>query len=225
MIAADKAAGRKPDESYFRLAVQAAFDAKSPQLADYAQQWLTDYPSPDAWRNNLVIYRNSANLDENGRLALLRLINATGGLKSADDYNSYISGLLLLSNFNEAHTILDQAIAANVLTSSSQQAVAVQGKPTASAAELAASAKTAQSGAALLRIGDQLYGIGEYAKAAEIYRQARAKGVDAPTADLFTGIALARAGDKAGARAALSSVTGARTGIAKYWLLYLNQHP
>ena len=225
LIAADKAAGRKPDESYFRLAVQAAFDAKSPQLADYAQQWLTDYPSPDAWRNNLVIYRNSANLDENGRLALLRLINATGGLKSADDYNSYISGLLLLSNFNEAHTILDQAIAANVLTSSSQQAVAVQGKPTASAAELAASAKTAQSGAALLRIGDQLYGIGEYAKAAEIYRQARAKGVDAPTADLFTGIALARAGDKAGARAALSSVTGARTGIAKYWLLYLNQHP
>ena len=103
--------------------------------------------------------------------------------------------------------------------------MAVQGKPTASAAELAASAKTAQSGAALLRIGDRLYGIGEYAKAAEIYRQARAKGVDAPTADLFTGIALARAGDKAGARAALSSVTGARTGIAKYWLLYLHQHP
>ena len=109
LIAADKAAGRKPDESYFRLAVQAAFDAKSPQLADYAQQWLTDYPSPDAWRNNLVIYRNSANLDENGRLALLRLINATGGLKSADDYNSYISGAPS-SNFNEAHTILDRRL-------------------------------------------------------------------------------------------------------------------
>lgn len=223
LIAADKAAGRKPDESNLRLAVQAAFDAKSPQLPDYAQQWLSNYPSPDAWRNNLIIYRNSANLDENGRLALLRLINATGGLKSAYDYNSYISGLLLLSNYNEAHAVLDQAVAANVLTSSSAQAVAVNGKPTASAADLAAAAKTAQSGAALLRIGDRMYGSGEYAKAAEVYRQAKAKGVDAPTADLFTGIALAKAGDKAGAMAALSSVTGARAGIAKYWLLYLDQ--
>lgn len=225
LIAADKAAGRKPDESNLRLAVQAAFDAKSPQLADYAQQWLTDYPSADAWRNNLVIYRNSADLDDNGRLALLRLINATGGLKTADDYNSYISGLLLLSNFNEAHAILDQAIAANVLTRSSQQAVAVQGKPTAGATEIVAAAKTAHSGAALLRIGDRLYGIGEYAKAADMYRQAKAKGLDAATADLFTGVALARAGDKAGARVALSSVGGARAGIAKYWLLYLDQRP
>jgi tetratricopeptide (TPR) repeat protein len=223
LIAADIAAGRKPEESNLRLAVQSAFNAKSPQLSDYAQQWLANYPSADAWRNNLIIYRSSANLDENGRLALLRLTNATGGLKTAEDYNSYIGGLLLLSNFNEAHAVLDQAIAANVLTSSSPQAVAVNGKPKASVADLTAAAKTAQSGAALLRIGDRLYGTGEYAKAAEIYQQAKAKGVDAGTADLFTGIALAKAGDKDGAKIVLTSVSGAHAAIAKYWLLYLGQ--
>ena len=111
----------------------------------------------------------------------------------------------------------------SVLTSSSPQAVAVNGKPKASVADLTAAAKTAQSGAALLRIGDRLYGTGEYAKAAEIYQQAKAKGVDAGTADLFTGIALAKAGDKDGAKIVLTSVSGAHAAIAKYWLLYLGQ--
>ena len=35
-------------------------------------------------------------------------------------------------------------------------------------------------------------------------------------------MALARAGDKAGATAALSAVTGARAEVAKYWLAYLS---
>jgi tetratricopeptide (TPR) repeat protein len=74
---------------------------------------------------------------------------------------------------------------------------------------------------ALLRIGDRYYGLGDYAKAAETYRAAKAKGADASLADLRTGVALASAGDKAGATAALKSVTGARAGVAQLWLLYL----
>jgi hypothetical protein len=48
-------------------------------------------------------------------------------------------------------------------------------------------------------------------------------GVDAAVANLHIGMALARAGDKAGATAALNSVTGARADIAKFWLTYVNQ--
>jgi predicted Zn-dependent protease len=74
---------------------------------------------------------------------------------------------------------------------------------------------------ALLRIADRFYGLGDYAKAAEMYRAAKAKGADANLVNLRTGIALAASGDKAGAVAALNSVGGARAGVAKYWLLYL----
>ena len=94
-------------------------------------------------------------------------------------------------------------------------------KPKVTAADLAAAARSAQSGMALLRIGDRFYGLGDYAKAAETYGAAKAKGADANLVNLRTGIALAAAGNKAGAAAALNSVTGPRAGIAKYWLLYL----
>jgi hypothetical protein len=77
---------------------------------------------------------------------------------------------------------------------------------------------------ALLHIGDRYYAMGNYAKAVELYRMAMGKpGVDAAVANLHIGMALARAGDKAGATAALNSVTGARADIAKFWLTYVNQ--
>jgi hypothetical protein len=49
-------------------------------------------------------------------------------------------------------------------------------------------------------------------------------GVDPNVANLHLGMALARAGDKAGATAALNAVTGPRADIAKFWLLYLSTH-
>ena len=77
---------------------------------------------------------------------------------------------------------------------------------------------------ALLRIGDRYYAMGDYAKAVDLYRMSMGKaGVDKDVANLHIGMALARAGDKAGATAALNTVTGPRSGIAKLWLTYLDQ--
>ena len=67
------------------------------------------------------------------------------------------------------------------------------------------------------------YGAGNYAKAAEMYRQAAAKGADANLANLRLGEALARSGDKAGAAAALGAVGGSLSEIAKFWLVYANR--
>jgi predicted Zn-dependent protease len=96
----------------------------------------------------------------------------------------------------------------------------MKGKPRPSLADLAAAAKNA-SAHALMGIGDRYYGLGDYAKAADTYRQVIAKGGDASLANLHLGMALARAGDKAGATAALNAVTGANAGIAKFWSLYV----
>jgi tetratricopeptide (TPR) repeat protein len=80
------------------------------------------------------------------------------------------------------------------------------------------------NGTALLRIGDRYYAMGQYDKAVELYRMAMGKpGVDPAVANLHVGMALARAGDKAGATAALNAVTGPRSDIAKYWLIYVQQ--
>ena len=72
---------------------------------------------------------------------------------------------------------------------------------------------------------DAYYGYGEFAKAAALYKQGvGAAGVDQGTANLRLGVALGRAGDKAGAMAALSVVKGGpREELAKYWMIFLNQ--
>ena len=65
------------------------------------------------------------------------------------------------------------------------------------------------------------YGYGDYAKAADLFRAALGKqGVDKDLANLRLGMALARAGDKAGATAALNAAGGAQAEIAKLWLTY-----
>ena len=95
----------------------------------------------------------------------------------------------------------------------------------ATAADLETAVKSSPTTINLLRIGDRYYGMGNYSKAAEIYRQVAAKpGADKELANLHLGMALARAGDKAGATAALNAVTGGRADIAKLWLLYVQQH-
>jgi predicted Zn-dependent protease len=70
--------------------------------------------------------------------------------------------------------------------------------------------------------GDAWFGYGDYAKAAAFYKAALAKGGDANRNNLHLGMALARAGDKAGAAAALNKVTGPMAELAKFWLVYAN---
>jgi Flp pilus assembly protein TadD len=85
--------------------------------------------------------------------------------------------------------------------------------------------KSAANTKALIRIGDSYAALGDNAKAIEVYRAALKKpDVDAAVANIHLGIALARSGDKAGAKAAFEAVTGPRAEVAKYWLLYLQTH-
>jgi len=122
--------------------------------------------------------------------------------------------------------VLEQGVTANQVNAADAQIkeamAALKSKPKPTDADLVAAIKTAQTPTALLRIGDRYYGLGEYAKAADVYRQVLTKpGADTGMANLHLGMALARAGDKAGATAALNAVSGPRSEIAKFWLLYL----
>ena len=218
LLQAQRAAGGKPSEDLYRRVVQAAYDAKAPGAADLAREWVSAYPSPLSWRNSIGIYRNLNKPDLESTLDLFRLMRAANAM-DANDLSVYLTLLSDQSNFIEAQTALEQVQARNGQVQT--MATSLNSKPRPSEADLLSAVKGAQTGAAVLRIGDRLYGLGSYAKAAEVYAQAKARGVDANLVAERTGVALARAGDKAGAINAFKSVTGARSGVAQMWLIYL----
>ena len=227
-VQARVAAGQKPDEALVKRAVGVAYEAQSPTAVDLARQWVTYYPSPSSWSDAIAIYRNLNHPDSEGTLDLLRLMQANGTLKSANDYRVFASAAADQNNYNEAQAVVDAGIAAKVIEPSKPEfrdlVTGVRAKQKATAADLAVATKSAATGSALLRIGDRYYAMGDYAKAVELYKMSMTKpGIDASTANLHIGMALARAGDKAGATTAFNSVTGPRADIAKYWLAYVNQ--
>ena len=228
-IQARTAAGQKAEEDLYKRSVQLAYDARSPNAIQAARDWVAAYPSANSWHNAVAIYRNMGQPDTEGTLDLLRLLQAAGALSTPGDYALFAEASADQLNFNEAQTVLDAGIAAKVVNPATPQfrdmLNVLKVKAKATPADLEAAAKMSPNAQNLLRIGDRYYAMGNYSKAAEIYRQVVGKpGADKDVANLHLGMALARGGDKAGATAALNSVTGGRADIAKFWLLYLQQH-
>jgi tetratricopeptide (TPR) repeat protein len=220
------AAGQKPKEEVYKRAVAVAYGANLPTSVEIGRQWVAAYPSPTSWKDSISIYRNLKRPDVEGTLDLLRLVRAAGALNAPADYSLYASAAAEQLNYNEAQAVIDQGLAAKHFDANSallkDTIAALKKKPMATAADLETATKTATSGMALLRIGDRYYGLGQYAKAADLYRQAVAKGgVDSNLANLHIGMALAQSGDKAGAATALNAVTGQYGDVAKFWLLYV----
>lgn len=227
VIQARMAAGQKPEEALIKRAVAIAYDAKSPNAVEMARQWVAAYPSPASWSDALAIYQNVNRPDSEGLLALSRLLLATNSMKRGGQYAQYARAAADQNNFNEAQLAYDAGVKANLISPSSAEysdlTQGLKGKPKATAADLAEATKSAQSGMALLRIGDRYYALGDYAKAVELYRKAMGKpGVDASIANLHIGMALARSGDKAGAKTALDAVSGTYADLAKFWQLYVS---
>jgi tetratricopeptide (TPR) repeat protein len=225
-IQASTAAGQKADEDLYKRAVQTAYDAKLPAAVDLSRAWAAAYPSPESWRNAVAIYRNLNRQDVEGTLDLLRLMRAAGALTKPTDYMLYATSAADQLNYNEAKAVVDEGIAARQVDPGTAQfrdlIAALKKKPIATSADLATATRDAKTGMALLRIGDRYYALRDYAKAADLYRQAQGKsGVDADVAKLHLGMALAAAGDKAGASTAFKAVGGTRAGIAQLWLAYL----
>ncbi len=223
------ASGQKPDEALLKRGITVAYDAKSPIAVQLGREWAATYPSPDSWRNSIVIYRNMNHPDVEGTLDLLRLMQATNAMTTPGDYALFAEAAADQSNFDEAQAVIDAGTASHIANPSDAQfrdiISGLKSKPMATAADLESAAKASASAINLLRIGDRYYGMGNYARAAEVYRQVLTKSdADKALANLHLGMALARAGDKAGATAALNAVAGGRSDIAKFWLVYVQQH-
>jgi len=227
-IAATKAAGGKPKENDYKFAARVAYDAKAPAAGDITRAWLIDYPSTTNWRDALRIYRDVNSLDGQSALDVMRLAHAANALNGDGDYFGYVNDLITRGYLNEAKAVIAEGGAKNAIDvrkpAFSQFAAKLAKAPSRAAIDAAAKAALAGGpGKNAMEAGDTLFGIGAFAQAAPLYKAAIAKGgVDANVANLHLGMALARAGDKAGATAALNAVTGPQANTAKYWLIWLN---
>lgn len=225
------AAGQKADESWYKRAVALAYEANLPSAIDLSRQWVAAYPTTANWRDALRVYRKVGNPDSTATLDALRLARAIGALQGDADFYAFAENAEN-SSPGEARAVLDEATAAkqvdptkplfkNVVATLKTSQVMTQSE----LPQLANEARAAPAARLAVRTGDAYYGYGEYAKATELYRAALTKsGADANLINLHLGMALARAGDKAGATAAFKAVAGPQAELAKFWLVYLATH-
>lgn len=227
-VQAKLGAGQKAEESWYKRAIALAYEAKLPSAIDLSRQWVAAYPTPANWRDALRVYRQIGNTDEAATLDALRLARATGALAGDSDFQIFAINANGPSP-GEARAVIDEAIAAKQIDPNKppfKDIVAILKTNRAMSRDalpgLAKEAQAAPAAKLAVRTGDAYYGYGEYTQAAELYRAALSKtGADANLINLHLGMALARAGDKAGATAALNAVAGPQTQLAKFWLVYV----
>ena len=232
-IALEIAAGRKPDENWYKRAVAVAQGANSPLTPALAREWVSAYPSPANWRDAIALYAQSSGDAPTTLVDLYRLQRLTHSLTGEGDHARYADVLISKGFPGEAKAMLDEGFAAKAVDRNRASMKTYHALATAKAAgdraSLDGQVKAALASPAAKQamvLGEAYYGYGDYAKAAAMFRAAQGKsGVDAELANLRLGMALAASGDKAGATAALALVTGPRAEIAKYWQTYVNMRP
>jgi hypothetical protein len=232
-IKAEKAAGRKPPQEWYGRAASMAYKSKlMPEVAKWTRAQVVDYPTAENWRSAIVIYGDANHFDDQTQLDLMRLQRFAGGLSGERDYYEYALLADKVGLPGEAKAVVDEGKAKGAYNASSKAIAdiggAVGAKVAADKASLTAAEKNAGSaanGRAALGTADAFFGYGDYAKAAALYKVAIQKGgVDANTANLRLGMALAKAGQAAEAKQAFALVTsGPRAEIAQFWNIWVDQ--
>jgi lipopolysaccharide biosynthesis regulator YciM len=231
-IASSKASGQAVPENWYKRGLKFAYEAKLPaQTMKLSRDLVSAYPTADNWRDALTIYRQQANLDKAAETDVLRLLRAAKALKGDSDYLTLASHLNDAGLPGESKAVVEEGVRADPKRASKDYfrslLGATSGRVSADRAALPSLETKAMSSAnGRLAVGtaDAFYGYGDYAKAAALYRAALQKGgVDSNLVNTRLGAALALAGQRAEAEAALRAVTGQRAEIAAYWMLWLSQ--
>lgn len=227
-----KAAGQPVDPSWTARGFRMASLTGSPDAAYWSASALKG-GGPDAGENWRIALRsfqdNHKQMTPAENLDVLRLMAATGALTDAYSYQEYADGAQKSGLFGEAKSVIDQGRSAGRLQPTQLQDVyqIASGGIAADRASLPASeasAAKAANGKIAVSTANAYLGYGDYAKAVTLYRLGLEKGgVNADEVNTRLGIALAKSGDTAGAKAAFGAVTtGVRKEIAGLWNTYLD---
>ena len=231
-IAARQAAGQPMTDDLFTrpaLALQKA--DRKPEMMEFVLGRVQYFPTAEYWGNavDMVVQQNPA-LD--AKLDLLRLKSTAGLMRDEYDYTTYSylaaeEGLpaesLAAIAEGRAKVKLGAAATTELRDREAKQKARLATDTKASLTGSEAAARSANNGRIAKSTGDAWLNHNEYAKAAAMYQLSLEKGgVDANLLNTRIGIALAKQGDKAGAKAAFAKVTGPRANVAKLWTIYLD---
>lgn len=230
-IKARKAAGQPVPELWYKRGVKQAFDARmAPEAIAFSHELVATYPTPDNWRDALFLLRDLGPTDNAATVDLLRLLRGAKAMGGERDYFLLADALNKAGLGTEAQSVIEDGIAAKMVDASQAQVKALlataKKRTTTPAAlkTLESKAASAATGTGAMEAADAFLGQGDYVKAAALYRTALQKGsVDTDLANSRLGMALALAGQKAEAEAALRAVAGTRTNLASLWLVWLGQ--
>ena len=229
-----EAKGAKADEDVYALRLQIAYDNKiATELNPAALALVKNYPKPKNWDAAIYALRSGQKADDQLELDTYRLQRSVGAMTSEGQFLDYAQTAQLRGLPAEARRVLNEGVAAKKIDATKPNYLELArmvpaAKVAADRASLPASerqARTSPNGKLANATADGYLANGDYAKAAELYRLALAKGgVDAARANTRLGIALANSGDKAGATSAFKTIeTGPRVTLAQYWLVWLDQ--
>lgn len=231
-IAAKRAAGEQVPPDWFNRPASAAQKAgRSADLLDFIALRTESYPTPENWRNAAILFLQTVKSDKGVTLDMYRLMDATGAIQSRNEYYEWAAAAGDAGLPGESVKAYQSGLRSGRVTASdrefltlSRQQSSEVAKDKAGLAGAESSAAAAATGRIALVTGDAWLSYDEYAKAAAMYRLAIQKGgVDASQANIRLGIALARSGDYAGAKQALSTVIGPMAGLARLWTIYVDQ--
>jgi hypothetical protein len=232
------ASGQPVPADWFGRGADMASRGKLPnEFLKITTAWLSAYPVKQNWHDSLFIYRQMAGLSGEPDLDLLRLSRAAGVLPLSAQSNYLDYALAVYLRFpNEAVDVLNEGIKdgkLNASTSQNTREIIALSQPKIAADKASIPATiTAANGPkgtfkSTMTAGDLVYGYKDFAKAAELYKAALAKpGADANQANFRLGMALAQAGDKAGAVAAFGAVNGGPyAALAAYGKIWAEKPP
>jgi hypothetical protein len=234
-IAASNAAGKKPPETWYRVALRESMKVKdAASSAKWTTAYIRAYPTPQVWNMALSTYRDFSKLDPQLQLDVFRLMYQTGALSGAQDYFDYAAIATERGLPGEAKRILDEGFAKGAISKTMPQLrerlADAEAKIPADRASLPNEEKKAAAsadGKASSVTANAYLAYGENEKAVTFYDMALKKGgaIDANAVNLRKGIALTKLGRKSEARQAFGLVAGSQKDLAGMWILYLDLNP
>jgi len=234
-IAAQTATGQPAPVGWYRFGHRQAYEARDAAVRSQANVFgralVAAYPSPENWRDALLIYRETATPDAAHQLDLWRLMLASSSLAGERDYYEFANTLNQGGYPAEAKAVLDAGVSRRMVDLSRspfrELSQVAGGRLAADRAELSGSQRSAlaaATGTPALRTGDAFFGHGRYPEAIALYQAALTKGgVDANVVNTRLGIAYALSNQRALAETAFRAVTGPRAELAAFWMLWLQQ--
>jgi tetratricopeptide (TPR) repeat protein len=234
-VADQERRGEKPREpTLTTLRAAQERSGNSAGVTNTLEKLVRHYPKADYW--NLLTYQltRAPKLTDSQSLHIYRLKMATGTLTRCQDYSEMEEMAVAAGMAGEAQKVIEQALASKVCTVKSDEDrlrrhlstnANVVAEDKAKFPKMEADARVAKTGEMDVAVGAQLFGNGDYAKAAEALARGITKGglKDPADAQLTLGTAHYRANNKAEAIKTFQSIktTDPVTDrIAKLWVLY-----